>query len=966
MTTLKVLIVAKTRRAAGACIGAITPEGRSLRLVAANAATDERAGLEYNVGEVWEIEAAPDAALVPPHVENVIVIHKRCLGFRTDVAQLIEQRMPPVEGDVTLLYVGLTHHTASGRMYIAHGAALPAYSTCFWRPDRPLQRELDAVRIRYRYPTADGGRTLTFVGFQEPPEELPAGAILRVSLAHWWRPDEKPDEELRCYVQLSGWFLPGEVLQPPGDISYENQRRVVAVAPATNGAEPAPPSADLTDARRLLKQVFGYDSFRPLQAEIISSLLRGRDALAILPTGGGKSLCYQLPALLWNGLTLVVSPLISLMQDQVDAMRQLGVPAVFLNSSVRYADYMTTMEQIRAGAIKLLYVAPETLLRPEILALLDQAHVDCITIDEAHCISQWGHDFRPEYRQLEPIRRRYPQAVCLALTATAAPRVQRDIQQTLGMAGNSRFVASFDRNNLYLAAQPRTQGIQQLKAFLSEHPQQSGIIYCNTRRQVEVLVRQLVSMGHRALAYHAGLEDQLRARNQRAFVRDEVEIIVATVAFGMGINKSNVRFVVHYELPPSLEHYYQEIGRAGRDGLPADCLLLYSRQDMMAHMAHIDEGAEHERAGRQARLQAMMRYAEADECRRKPLLAYFGETYAADQCACCDFCQHGAQPGPVVDITAHAVKLLACVLQTNQRFGITHVVLVLRGSGAKNVLRFHHDRLPEYGAGADLPEKSWKSLAQQLIQQRLLVQDMEHGTLALTEKGHAVLHGDLPVQGVLELETPSLKRQTVQQNYEIGLFEALRQWRRTTAEQANVPPYVIFSDRTLVEISIMLPRTEQMLLVINGIGEAKLARYGEALLGLVRTYCDEHGIGDPADPMQSLPTTPPVGQRTQEIADLLISGVTIPALQEIYGVRLGTILRHVYLYVAAGGQVDPAALLAVSKLTAEQQQQVMDAFGRFDSGALTPVFEYFGGRIDYDELRLIRTVRHLRAAAQPQ
>ena len=401
---------------------------------------------------------------------------------------------------------------------------------------------------------------------------------------------------------------------------------------------PSVNTPDLTAARDLLRSVFGYDDFRPYQAEIIANILARRDTLAVMPTGSGKSLCYQLPALLFDGLTVVVSPLIALMQDQVTQLQELGVPAAFLNSTLDYDSYLRTANRVRAGEIKLLYTSPETLVRPETRVLLDRSRVACLAIDEAHCISQWGHDFRPEYRQLLPVRQRYPAAVCVAFTATATQRVQADIKTTLGFRDENTFIASYNRENLFLEVRPRSNGPAQTLAFLEAHRDQSGIIYCSTRRGVDELAARLQAQGWPVLPYHAGMDDATRRHNQELFSRDKVPIMVATIAFGMGINKSNVRFVLHYNLPESLEHYYQEIGRAGRDGLRADCLLLYSRSDLITRSALIDGGAAAERPGRQARLQAMARYAEARECRRTPLLSYFGETSHPDACGFCDNC----------------------------------------------------------------------------------------------------------------------------------------------------------------------------------------------------------------------------------------------------------------------------------------------------------------------------------------
>ena len=502
-----------------------------------------------------------------------------------------------------------------------------------------------------------------------------------------------------------------------------------------------------------------------------------------MPTGSGKSLCYQLPALLFDKLTVVVSPLISLMQDQVMQLHELGAPAAFLNSTLDYPTYLRTAERARTGEIKLLYTSPETLLRPETLVLLERAGVACLTIDEAHCISQWGHDFRPEYRQLLPVRQRFPAAVCAAFTATATQRVQDDIRGILGFRSEDVFVASYNRENLFLEVRSRTDGLAQVLAFLETHRGQSGIIYCSTRRQVDGLAAHLAENGWPVLPYHAGLDAATRQRNQDEFSRDRVPIIVATIAFGMGINKSNVRFVLHYNLPDSLEQYYQEIGRSGRDGLRADCLLLMSRADLVHHNQHIDEGAPSERAGRQARLQAMVRYAEAADCRRAPLLTYFGEEPAAATCGFCDNCLSAAAETPQVDVSDDARLFLRCVVNTDQTFGPGHIVKVLRGSRAAEVLRWRHDQAPEYGAGRVRSAEAWRELADEFIRQGLVTQDMGHGNLTLTEKGIAVLRGT-PVL----VAAQALRPTTAAEAYDTVLFEQLRTLRRKLGRSGERAP----------------------------------------------------------------------------------------------------------------------------------------------------------------------------------
>ncbi len=508
---MRVLIVAKTRMGKGACIGGITQDGKSVRLIPADIDVHDSAGQEYEVGDLWEVESTPAPDITPPHVENIIVHKKRRLPHLRDPIAIIEKYMPPKVGGPAELYEGLMQSTLNGSLYIAESGGLPPYSTTFWRADQPLVLDTTSKRIRYRYPTEDGGRTLTFVGFQEPLRTIPAGTLLRVSLAHLWRPKDDSTSEYRCYVQLSGWFLEEEDNQ---DFDQFNGQATPPSEIDTPLLDNTPQLDDATSSLHLLQTVFGYDEFRPLQAEIIENILNRHDTLIIMPTGGGKSLCYQLPALFFDGLTVVVSPLISLMQDQVTQLQHLGVSAVFLNSTLSHNEYLSTIRQIKCGAVKLLYLAPETLLRPETLLMLDECQMDCLAIDEAHCISQWGHDFRPEYRQLAQMRERFPSAVCVALTATATSRVQTDISQTLGFRNEDKFISSFDRKNLVIAVESKVNLYQQIFDFLANHRDQSGIIYCATKLQVDTLHQKLVANDFSALPYHAGLDAETRKQNQ--------------------------------------------------------------------------------------------------------------------------------------------------------------------------------------------------------------------------------------------------------------------------------------------------------------------------------------------------------------------------------------------------------------------------------------------------------------------
>ncbi|MDX9990416.1 MAG: DNA helicase RecQ [Anaerolineales bacterium] len=713
----------------------------------------------------------------------------------------------------------------------------------------------------------------------------------------------------------------------------------------------------------ILKNTFGYDTFRPLQREIIENVLNRRDSLAIMPTGGGKSLCYQIPALIFEGLTVVVSPLIALMKDQVEQMRAAGVPALFLNSSLSPQAYSENMEYVRRGQVKLLYVAPETLLTARILGLLSELKLDCLTIDEAHCISEWGHDFRPEYRQLADVRRRYPQAVCLALTATATPRVRADITRSLGFKASNEFVASFNRENLFIEVVPKQDAEIQLTRFLERFKDQSGIIYCFSRRQVDELSEYLQRRGYAVRPYHAGLDDEARRRNQEAYIRDDVQIMVATIAFGMGINKPNVRFVVHYDLPKSIEGYYQEIGRAGRDGLPAHCLLLYNYGDAAKLKYFIDQKEGDERRAAVQQLDAIVRYAEDERsCRRKPLLAYFGEKFPAEKCDNCDNCNAEA---PILDeITIPAQKFLSCVARTGERFGAGHVADVLLGSKNEKILRLKHDTLSTHGIGRELTQKQWMHLARQLAQMGYLNQNGEYRTLSLTEKARAVLKSRAKIFGQLQeaAERAKKKDNLKELEYNHALFALLRAKRKELADADGVPPYVIFSDRTLVEMAAYYPQSRQALLAISGVGQVKLEKFGELFLKVLLPYCKKHKIAEkarePAPPKREKPARDAesgLGMRTTLIGGAYNDGEAVEALMKRYQVTVATIIDHLTRYALAGNRLrNGEEFQALTSSSPDDQQLAFAVFDELGAGYLKPVFDKLEGRLNYDELKILR------------
>jgi ATP-dependent DNA helicase RecQ len=589
----------------------------------------------------------------------------------------------------------------------------------------------------------------------------------------------------------------------------------------------------------LLRSVFGYPAFRGAQAAIIDHLVGGGDALVMMPTGGGKSLCYQLPALLRRGCGIVVSPLIALMQDQVDALLQLGVRAAFLNSSLDFNRAQATERALMNSELDLLYVAPERLLTERFLGLLDRLAVDrriaLFAIDEAHCVSQWGHDFRPEYIQLSALHQQYPSVPRIALTATADALTRSEIALRLGLDAARIFLSSFDRPNIRYSVVERDNPRQQLLGFLAEHRNEAGIVYCLSRRKVDETAVWLQRQGITALPYHAGLDAEQRRAHQLRFVREEAIVMVATIAFGMGIDKPDVRFVAHLDLPKSLEAYYQETGRAGRDGEPAEAWMTYGIQDVVIHRQRIDESAagdEQKRIERQ-KLDAMLAYCEAPGCRRSVLLNYFGE--AATACGNCDTC---LAPPELWDGTVAAQKLLSAALRTGQRFGAGHLIDVLRGKATAKVGQFGHEQLPTFGIGQELDEAGWRGVARQLIAGGLLhAEAAQYGALKLTAAARPVLKGEM----TLQLRRQAARQKGARRNTAPAathamapgsepLFARLRQWRAELARQQGVPAYVILHDKTLRDVAARQPATLADLLDISGIGEAKAARYGATLL----------------------------------------------------------------------------------------------------------------------------------------
>ncbi len=633
-----------------------------------------------------------------------------------------------------------------------------------------------------------------------------------------------------------------------------------------------------TEAEFVLKTVFGYDSFRQNQKKIIQSLLSGKDTLAIMPTGGGKSICYQIPALIFEGVTVIVSPLISLMQDQVSSLETAGIHSVFLNSSLSWDDYKKSMDEIRAGQVKMIYVSPEGLSTERIRTLLasPEIKVNCITIDEAHCVSQWGHDFRPDYMEIGAFRALFPDAVMIALTATATENVRQDIIKNLKLKKPEIFISSFNRENIFLQVAPKKNALDQIVQCIKDYDGESGIIYCNSRRAVDQLAQALIDLGFSAINYHAGLNDDMRAKNQDDFVKGKVLIVVATIAFGMGINKPDVRFVINYDLPKSLEEYYQEIGRAGRDGLPATALLLYSAGDINKVRFFFESSSDPRKA--EARLQGMINFATAVSCRRRILLGYFGEAYdpkKSNKDCCCDICAGGEIPE--IDVTVMVQKLLCCIIRTQERFGSTYVIDVLLGSRQKRIVDNGHNMISTWGIGRELCKEDWFTLIDLCIAAGLITKYGEYNILQITEDGYSVLSTRekimLPLRitsaggadardiegagsGMMFPKSGAEKpvfivhkkadgRKVIAEkpgaDDETGekIITELKAWRRRKADDMNVPPYIIFGDKTLYDLAAKKPTDKQSLFGIYGIGEAKVEQFGKAIIAVIQDVMKE-------------------------------------------------------------------------------------------------------------------------------
>jgi len=705
--------------------------------------------------------------------------------------------------------------------------------------------------------------------------------------------------------------------------------------------------------KTILKNTFGYKEFRPLQEDIIDTILNKKDSLVIMPTGGGKSLCFQIPALLFEGLTIVISPLISLMKDQVQQLTELGVEAVFLNSSLSPEDYRINEELIQNNNVKLLYVAPETLAMEKTLRFLSSIQVDCMIVDEAHCISEWGHDFRPDYRKIAEIGLKFKDAATIAFTATATPQVQDDIVKNLKLKNSKKFVASFNRNNLYLQISPKTDPLSQTIDFLEKYPNQSGIIYCFSRRQVDELYEELSERKYSVLPYHAGLSDNERISNQEMFIKDDIQIIVATIAFGMGINKPNVRFVIHYDLPKNIESYYQEIGRSGRDGLRAHCLLLLGYGDISKINYFINQKENKEKRIAKMHLDALIKYAESYNCRRIPLMNYFGEDYSEEKCGMCDNCEKGGKD--LVDVTTEAQKFLSCIKRTGEIFGAMHIVDVLRGSKSQKVIDKNHHLLSTYGIGKDISKEQWLSLSRQFLQRNLIEKDLDYGSLTITDLGIDVLKGNFNITGKIVGEDFKYKVQKESSlDYDNELFVLLKFRRKDIADRANVPPYVIFPDKTLVEMATYFPQSKALLSEIHGVGDQKLKRYGKKFLKVIVKYCQNNNITErKTTKYKRKRTTTFKKERFIEVGKAYAQSKSFEELLSRFNVKRNTIISHLTTFVREGNSINSEMLFELVNISGGKQKEVFAAIDKLGANYLRPVFDELNGSVSYDDLRVL-------------
>ncbi|NQE33379.1 DNA helicase RecQ [Microcoleus asticus] len=719
------------------------------------------------------------------------------------------------------------------------------------------------------------------------------------------------------------------------------------------GSNPPISSVPLS-LEQALKHFFGYDSFRPGQQEIVEAALQKRDMMIVMPTGGGKSLCFQLPALLKPGLTVVVSPLIALMQDQVEALQDNGIGATFLNSTLSSQETRSRETAILEGKIKLLYVAPERLLGERFLPFLDivanKLGISAFAIDEAHCVSEWGHDFRPEYRQMQRVRDRYPDIPIMGLTATATERVRQDIIQQLTLRNPYIHVASFNRPNLYYEVRPKTKHSFAEVLQIIQKKGGSGIIYCLSRKKVDEVAYKLQQSGVQALPYHAGMNDVDRATNQTRFIRDDVQVMVATIAFGMGINKPDVRFVIHYDLPKNLEGYYQESGRAGRDNEPAHCSLFFGYGDVKTIEYIIEQkpDPQEQRIARQ-QLRRVINYADSSDCRRTVQLSYFGDSFPGN-CGNCDNC---CDQKPVEDWTIEAMKFLSCVARCQEKFGMNHIIDVLRGSKSQKVLQYQHHQLSTYGIGKDRSADEWKKLSRTLLNQGFLDEKTDgFPILKLNEKSWEIMKRQRTVEIAIE---PQREVQGKVRSLAVeseGLFTILRTLRKQIADEQFVPPYVVFADKSLRDMAEKRPQNLTEFEEVYGVGSNKRDKYGKVFLEAIRSFCQEQGLptGAASSDVANLPNLSNVASYSQmQTWELYRQGLTVQGIANARGMSPNTISGHLIELMEMGREVDINLLVEP-----ERQQAIVYAIEVMGDEKLRAIYEFLEERYTFEEIKFVR------------
>lgn len=708
----------------------------------------------------------------------------------------------------------------------------------------------------------------------------------------------------------------------------------------------------------LLNRYFGYEQFRPLQKEIIETSLSGRDCFVLMPSGGGKSLCYQLPGLRFSGTTLVISPLIALMKDQVDSLKANGVEAEFSGSSLTLEENQEVYDKIARQQTKILYISPEKFGAPGFRNFLKALRISLIAVDEAHCISEWGHDFRPDYRNLKMLKEIFPEVPITALTATATPQVKTDILEQLQIPQAKSFVSSFDRKNLNLRVVEKKNAFAKLLALLDKYQGESVIIYCFSRKETEEVADKLKQKGFNAQKYHAGLDRQDRKTIQDDFIKDKIDIIVATIAFGMGIDKPNIRLIVHYTFPKSIEGYYQEIGRAGRDSLDSECVMFYTYADLRKHKFLINQitDPELQKSARQ-KLNKVLEYAELASCRRRYLLNYFGEEYSSSNCDGCDICLTEQE---TIDATIVTQKILSCILKTSSRFGKNYILKVLLGKNIQRIKRNSHDQLSVFGIERDWSQDELAQIITQLIRLGFINKTgQRYPILTVTSRGKTFLRNRETLE--LAQPPPDIKARTKPDkhtpNYNQELMSQLKKVRKKLAKQANVPPFVIFGDHSLQQMASYMPRTQDEFGRISGVGETKLKKYSSDFLSVVNNFIQKKDITPPAMPSE-LGFTSSKKQRINatdrytKTQELINKKTAIPDIAKYQNLQPSTIINHLEKLLNAGANLD----LEYLKLPRDKYQEIKTAFEAKGDKFLKPVFEYLEGKYNYEDLKLVRAI----------